>query len=151
VLTYRLCRAAFTALDGEGARRYGGRWNSVGGAIVYTSATVSLAALEYLVRVDVTDAPSDLVALTIELPDDISITRVHERDLPPRWHEYVDVESCRVLGDRWLAEASSAILAVPSAAVTSEWNYLVNLAHMDAAAMQLIAQHPFRFDPRLVR
>ena len=118
---------------------------------MYTSATVSLAALEYLVHVDVADAPSDLVALTIELPDDISITRVHERDLSPRWHEYVDVESCRVLGDRWLAEASSAILAVPSAAVTSEWNYLVNRAHLDAAAMQLIAQRPFRFDPRLVR
>lgn len=151
MLTYRMCRAAFTALDGEGARRYGGRWNSVGGAIVYTSATLSLAALEYLVHVDVADVPSDLVALTIELPDDVSVTRVHDRELSARWHESVDVDACRAIGDRWLADATSAILAVPSAAVTSEWNYLINPAHVDSAAMRIVAERAFGFDPRLVR
>ena len=31
---YRLCRARFKALDGEGARLNGGRWNSPGRPIV---------------------------------------------------------------------------------------------------------------------
>lgn len=39
-----------TAFSGEGARLHGGRFNSKGVAVVYTSATVSLASLEMLVH-----------------------------------------------------------------------------------------------------
>ena len=35
--------AAFT---GEGSRKFGGRWNSIGTPIVYTAGTQSLAILE---------------------------------------------------------------------------------------------------------
>jgi len=40
------------AFDGEGAWRFGGRWNSRGTRTVYTSATLSLAALETLVHLN---------------------------------------------------------------------------------------------------
>ena len=43
---YHLCRASFKALDGEGAHLNGGRWNSPGRPVVYTSSTLALAALE---------------------------------------------------------------------------------------------------------
>ncbi len=41
-----------SAFAGEGARRFGGRWNSKGVAIIYTSGTVSLAVLEILVHLE---------------------------------------------------------------------------------------------------
>ncbi|MEX2607338.1 MAG: RES family NAD+ phosphorylase, partial [Kiritimatiellia bacterium] len=51
---YRLTKKkrVHTAFDGEGARLYGGRWNSKGTRMVYTSAAPSLAILETLVHVD---------------------------------------------------------------------------------------------------
>ena len=39
---------AAQAFDGEGARLYGGRWNSPGLRMVYNSENVALAALEIL-------------------------------------------------------------------------------------------------------
>ena len=49
---WRIVKAkhAATAFDGEGARLFGGRWNSPGTRMIYTSATLSLAALESLVH-----------------------------------------------------------------------------------------------------
>jgi len=57
MLVYRVCRASFKALDSEGARLNGGRWNSPGQPAVYTSSTLALAALEYLVHIEPADAP----------------------------------------------------------------------------------------------
>ena len=45
--------SAAKAFDGEGARLYGGRWNSVGVAMVYASQHKSLAALEARVHIDI--------------------------------------------------------------------------------------------------
>jgi RES domain-containing protein len=39
-----------SAFTGEGARLFGGRWNSKGIPVVYTSASPSLATLEMLVH-----------------------------------------------------------------------------------------------------
>lgn len=66
--TWRLttARHAHTAFTGEGARRYGGRWNAKGVPVVYTAGSLSLAMLEMLVQdqplraryVAIDDAPS---------------------------------------------------------------------------------------------
>src|SRR5579884_3748266 len=111
---YRICRAAFQALDGEGARLFGGRWNSPGRAVVYASSGLSLAALEYLVYVDPADAPVDLVSVCIDVPDDVSTEAIAVDDLPAGWRS-VDNSRCRELGDAWLQRAASAVLHVPSA------------------------------------
>ena len=37
-------------MSGEGARRYGGRWNSVGRATVYLGESLALAGMELLVH-----------------------------------------------------------------------------------------------------
>lgn len=151
MLSYRLCRLPFIAIDGEGARRYGGRWNSIGRPVVYSSGTLSLAALEYLVHVDAENAPTDLVAVTIAIPDALQVDYVRHVTLPKGWQETVDVAACRAIGDEWLISRSTAVLAVPSATVISEYNYLINPAHPDARAVLVTEQLPFAFDPRLVR
>jgi RES domain-containing protein len=46
-----------SALTGEGARRFGGRWNSRGVGVIYTSASPSLAILEILVHLQAQELP----------------------------------------------------------------------------------------------
>src|SRR4051812_27242466 len=90
MIVWRLTRSAHRALDGEGARLNGGRWNTEGRVVVYTSTTLSLAALEYLVHLEPLLAPDDLVAMEIDLPDDAGVgAQVEPSQFPHgEWREY---------------------------------------------------------------
>jgi len=76
---WRLCQAAqqATAFSGDGARRYGGRWNPKGLSAVYTAVTQSLAALEILVHVDTDLVPNDFVLFAVDIPDNAIISSIH--------------------------------------------------------------------------
>lgn len=145
---HRLCRRGFRALDGEGAFRYGGRWNTPGRPAVYTSRTLSLAALEYLVHLDASRAPTDLVALTLELPDGL-VTSLEVARLPARWRDLPADAACARLGDEWLASGSAVGLAVPSAIVPVEWNVILNPRHPEFHQVKVVGEEAFRFDARL--
>jgi RES domain-containing protein len=148
---YRLIRAPWVgqALTGEGARRYGSRWNTKGVPMVYTASTLSLAALETLVHFAIDTAPVDYVALTIRVPDD-GVERVANKQLPSDWYATPPSAGCQQLGARWAAEAQSLGLAVPSTVVPSETNILLNPLHPDSANVVLEKQEPFLFDSRLL-
>ena len=146
---WRLTRAAHRQLDGEGARLNGGRWNSEGNAVVYLSSTLSLAVLELLVQVDLEDAPPDLMALAVDLPDDAVVQSVDPPDLPGDWRDVPDHPACVVTGDAWLAAGETLLLRVPSAVIPDEVDYLLNPRHADAATAKVSSASPFEFDPRL--
>ena len=57
---WRLTKTKYlsTAWDGAGARRAGGRWNSPGVPVVYTSETLALALVEILVHLPSGGLPS---------------------------------------------------------------------------------------------
>jgi RES domain-containing protein len=150
VLVFRLTRGPFDALDGEGARRFGGRWNSPGVPIVYTSASRALAALEYLVNVDVMEVPDDLVLLTIDVPGDASNDRLDHTSLPDAWALVPPGEASRGLGDTWARTGRSLLLRVPAVPVPEEENVLLNPLHPAMADVRVIASRPFAFDDRLV-
>ena len=59
---------AAAAFSGEGAARNGGRWNSRGVRLIYTSSTESLAALETLVHLN-PQMPFKYVAIRIKFDD----------------------------------------------------------------------------------
>lgn len=149
MLVYRICRTQFRELDGKGALLYGGRWNSPGHPVVYTSSTLSLAALEYLVHIEAEDAPADLVALTIELPDDAPVELVETASLPRGWEKVPEPPACMEIGDRWVRGGESLALRVPAAPVPEETNLLINPLHRDARRVRIVAERPFSFDPRL--
>jgi RES domain-containing protein len=128
----------------------GGRWNSEGIAVVYLSSTLSLAALEYLVHVDVEDAPHDLVALEVDLPDEASIQNVDAAELPIGWLAVSDHPACVELGDAWVKSGASLLLRVPSAIISAESNFLLNPAHPESATVQIRSAEPFSFDKRLL-
>jgi RES domain-containing protein len=150
LFVWRITRAPFQALDGEGARLYGGRWSPEGVAVVYTSTTLALAALEYLVHVDLQDVPGDLVAMRIRLPDEVSLQRVRVSDLPPDWTEVPDHPACVRIGEEWAGAARTAALRVPSAIVPEEYSVLINPEHPEARRMEVVHTRLFGFDPRLL-
>jgi RES domain-containing protein len=135
------------AWDGEGARRAGGRWNSTGVRVVYASATLSLALVEILVHL-----PSGLLpaysAVPVEM-DESLVETVAAADLPSRWKDHPPPPEAQAIGDRWVAEARSAALRVPSVIVPSEFNYVLNPGHPQFARLRIGAAVPFPFDARL--
>jgi RES domain-containing protein len=137
-----------TALTGEGARVYGGRWNSSGRRAVYASATLSLSALEKLVHLDRPGVRGNFLAIGIQLParavDDVEL-----ETLPRNWSKELDFASTRRIGDDWLAENRSVVLAVPSALISRERNFVLNPDHPDYGQVRITIQEPFVFDPRL--
>jgi RES domain-containing protein len=150
MLLFRLARRVYPPLDGEGARLYGGRWNSPGAPAAYAASHLSLAVLELLVHTDPDTLPADLVAHTVEAPDDLPAERVDAASLPPDWREVPDHPACRALGDAWLAAARTPLLAVPSAVVPEETNWLLNPRHPAAARVRAVRARPFSFDARLL-
>jgi RES domain-containing protein len=141
-------RHAATAFTGEGAAKTGGRWNSRGVRVVYTSSTNSLAALETLVHLN----PPVLlryVSIRIEFEDRV-MERVALVTLPADWQAEPPPPSTKALGDAWVREARSAVLAIPSVIIPGELNYLLNPAHPDFRAIRIGKPDAFAFDPRLL-
>lgn len=137
------------AFDGEGARIHGARWSSRGVAVVYTASHLSLAALEYLVHIDPGDAPGDLVALGLQVPEDVSELVCVPGDLPAGWREIPPPPECREVGDRWVLAGEHLLLRLPSVLVPEEANVLMNPAHPAARRVRVAVSRRFSFDPRL--
>ena len=148
---WRLASPDRDPLDGGEAKNNGGRWSSRGTAVVYTSTSLALAALEFLAHLDSDQPADDLHAFPIRVPDDIGVERITPSDLPPDWNAIVDHAECVKIGDCWARELRSAILFVPSALVPEEENVLINPLHPDAARLTVDGSRPFRFDDRLLR
>lgn len=141
-------RHAATAFDGEGARRYGGRWNSTGTRLVYTSGTRALAALETLVHLN---PPIVLQYVAIPVAFDAALVEtIPPSALPADWTEAPPPPSTRRTGDLWVTQARSAVLEVPSVIIPGEPNYLLNPAHADFKRIRIGGAEPFSFDPRLL-
>jgi RES domain-containing protein len=151
VRVWRLALGSYPALDGEGARLFGGRWNSPGTPVVYAATHVALALLEQLVHVSPERLPAGLRAFAIDLPDDALVEN-------GRSDEPDGVEAARRYGDAWAASLRSAALVVPSMIVpammgslrTDERNVILNPRHGSAVAWRM-TETPFKIDPRLRR
>jgi RES domain-containing protein len=138
MIGWRLCRRIFADLEGEGAFRYGGRWNSRGKHVVYLAEHPALAALEVRVHLDLPFEllPSDFVLMRVAVPDT----------------SIADVALCEdtvLCGDTWLREMRSPTMRVASILVPHSWNILFNPRYMFATAAEIQSIEPFDFDPRL--
>jgi RES domain-containing protein len=136
---WRLCRRPYADLSGEGARLYGGRWNSAGRPVVYFAEHPALAALEVRVHLDLPFEllPNDFVLMHVTLANRL-IAHIGEMASPT-----VSV------GDAWLTARRSVALRVPSVLVSYSWNVLYNPRHPNAGHAHIEAIEPFEFDPRM--
>lgn len=117
--------------------------------MVYTSATLSLAALEYLVNVRREDAPDDLVSIWADVPAGVSRRELAIKELPARWRGYPAPEKLAAIGTEWAAALETALLIVPSAVIPEEKNWLWNPRHPDVRRIAIGKRAPFSLDPRL--
>jgi len=139
---------AGTAFNGEGAAKNGGRWNSRGVRVVYTSATRSLAALETLVHLNPV-MPFKYLAIPIKF-DSSLVATFPLAELPVDWQLEPPPPSTKQIGDSWVRRAGSAILALPSVIISGELNYMLNITHPDFEKISFGKQEYFAFDPRLL-
>jgi len=149
MLVWRLCMAKHAQFDGEGARLAGGRWNRRGTPMVYTSATLSMAVLEYLVNhPDFSTVPADLIAISADIPKTVRIETVELAGLPSGWREYPAPDTLAELGTEWARHRRSFVLSVPSAIVPQERNYLINPGHPGFRKIKIGKPKRFSLDPR---
>lgn len=139
IRAWRICRAPFADLTGEGARLHGGRWNSPGLPVVYLAEQSALAVLEVRVHLDL---PHEL------LPEDYVMMQVLLSDEPAEEIPLLPAEP-REVGDAWLRSLRSAVLRVPSVLAPMATNLLLNPRHPRAAEAVMSSTEPFGFDPRL--
>jgi RES domain-containing protein len=142
-------RHAAAAFDGEGARLYGGRWNSRGTAVVYTAASPALAALEMLVHLGTSAVLPAYVAIRCGFEESI-VLRLDRQRLPKTWRSSPPAPELALVGDAWLKDGTSAVLEVPNAIIPAESNYLLNPRHRDFPSIAIGKPEPFQFDLRLL-
>jgi RES domain-containing protein len=151
ITAWRIVKARHVAraFDGEGARVEGGRWNSPGTPVVYTSQSAALAALEMLVHL----GRGAILAAYVLIPctfDDALVSRLDRRRLPRNWRSYPAPPELQLMGDEWARSSGSAVLEVPSAVIETDSNYLLNPHHADFHKIRVMEPQPFEFDLRLL-
>lgn len=119
--------------------------------MVYTSSTLALAALETLVRFETPEEPEDLVAVPADISEGAAILRIRAEDLPADWTRLPPPDHLAELGTRWARAGETPVLAIPSAVIPQELNYLLNPLHPHFKRIRVGRPEPFRFDPRLRR
>lgn len=150
MIIYRIDRAKRknNLLSGIGAEKIGGRWNEIGTRAVYTSQHISLAYLEVVMHLDITeDLPSDRILVHIEVPEEVSICEFTK--LPKNWNTFPYNSKTQEIFTKFAEENKSAVLKVPSAIVKDEYNYILNPLHIDFKKISVVKVQKFTFDSRL--
>ena len=137
--------------SGQGGLYASGRWTPRGRPVVYTSASISLAVLEYTVNYRRRGwVPATVLGRAV-IPAAVRTETVSIDKLPVNWFAASPPSQLQTLGGEWLERGETAVLKVPSAIVTEEWNYLLNPLHADFRKIRISAPKPFDFDQRVAR
>jgi RES domain-containing protein len=148
MIVYRLATETYkNDLSGNGAKLFGGRWNSVGLAVIYTTENISLAVLEILVRADPYTIPLTYHLINIEIPDGIQPLIITSAKLKTVWKD--DIGYTQWMGDEFIKSNNGLLLKVPSAVVDQENNFILNPRHTDFKKVKIVAVKKFIFDKRL--
>ena len=147
---YRIADKRYPIFDGTGAKLTGGRWNSPGRAVIYAAETFAGATLEVLVHINLAKMPRNYAYIEISVPHDVSIETVSPEDVPG-WDD-PDQAASRAIGDRWLADARSTVLLVPSLLTGGvERNVLINPVHSAFWRISATEANAVPWDSRLFK
>jgi|SRR6185503_5029084 len=152
MFVYRISKSEERARDlsGTGAFLYGGRWNSPGTYMLYTSVNSSLAYLETLVHFNEFNSPPGLYIAQIEV-DETIISQVPDWDYPEFWQQPDNIAT-QAMGDGWMRGNKYLGFEVKSAINPSEFNFLLN-PHFPGfeKSVKVVSVTPLQIDTRLLR
>jgi len=152
MIVYRLSKKKYAAdLSGRGAEKAGGRWNSNGLPMVYTSESRALCTTEIAVHSPLGNIPTDYYLTTIEIPPIAGILEIKQAGLPKDWKAIPHSNSTQLIGDKFLSENKYLVLKVPSVVVQGDFNYLLNPAHRLFSKVKITKTELFEFDERLFK
>ena len=149
MIVYRLSKAKYANdLTGKGAEMCGGRWNSKGVAVIYTSDSRALATTEIAVHTSLANIPTDYCIISIELPDN-AVLELEIKDFPTDWDAIPPRLASQKFGDKFITDNDFLAFKVPSAVVEGDFNILINPRHKDIGSVKIIKVAGFGFDKRL--
>lgn len=137
-------------LTGNGARLFGGRWNTEGLFALYASSSRSLALLETLAH-----TPAKMLStrgyslITIFVPDSASIQEILFSHLATGWDVPDTRPLTKQLGDRFLRTKKKLLLSVPSVLMPEEINFVLNPLHTDMKKIKITNKRRINFDRRV--
>lgn len=150
MIFFRICREKYSkGLDGTGAEKVGGRWNSMGVPVLYVSDSIAACVVEIAVHHPLGMIPNGYVLVTIQVPNETEIVEVKKSKLAQNWSNPQPTEYTQKIGDNFIKENKHLLLKVPSASVQGEFNYLINPKHKDFSKVKIKKIEPFGFDKRL--
>lgn len=153
-MTVELWRIAATTtkyaaddMSGTGAKNTGGRWNSIGMAVTYSSENIALAVHETVVHLKSGGLPLNRYLVRIDVPD--AVWAVRQVLTPSVGGDVLPAGMISIqAGDTWLKGLASALLVVPSIIVPEESNVLINPLHPAAASIVATPVRKWHYDPR---
>jgi len=83
------------------------------------------------------------------LSENVSMEILDATTLPRDWRSHAGREALQNLGGEWLRQSRSCVLAVPSAVMPAELNFLVNPLHPDFKHISLGEPETLNTDMRL--
>ncbi len=148
---FRIAQDKFAEdLSGNGARLFGGRWNSEGYFALYTSTTRALALLETLAHTPAKMLDTKVYQLiTLTVPDNLFSEKIIESQLPAGWDAADARWVTKKLGDIFFKEKKSLLFSVPSVLVKEELNYVLNPLHPDMRKVKILHKRRVEFDKRV--
>ncbi len=150
MILFRLCKSKYSHdLTGSGAEKTGGRWNSMGIPVIYTSESRALCVAEITVHTPLALLPDEYEIVSLEIPDELPVYKIRDHDLPPDWHLYPHPRATRKLGDQLFKTNRHLLIRTPSVVVPGDFNVLVNPRHQDSFLVKIISVGPFSFDRHL--
>jgi RES domain-containing protein len=136
----------YPIFDAFGSTVSRGRWNDEATPVIYASEHYSNAMLEILARVRGRLPPNQhFITITISRGTSYEIV---SKDHVSGWDD-LERDVSRAFGARWVNEARSAILLVPSYVARIERNVVINPAHPDAKGIETSLPEPVWWDGRL--
>jgi len=150
MIVHRLTRSVYARdLSGKGAEKFGGRWNTPGVPMLYTSDSRALSMLELLVHTGRYSCPKDLVLISLDIPDDAKIHSVYFPLLPEGWDTYPYTTATRNLGDKFIRDKEMLAMKVPSVMVPGEFNLLINPLHAELSRLRITDEMALQLNERL--
>ena len=116
--------------------------------MIYSAQSRALACLENLVHRSGEGNNALYKVMLIEVPDSLKVEELDIKKLKKDWYSSNNYPYCQAIGNKWLQDANTLILKVPSVVIKQEFNYLLNPTHPDFKKVKLIGTEDFNFEER---